>query len=574
MVNLDSDLTILTVSFERWPLITLNRKLTTALNPESRLSWIVVDNSRTGNYRERSDSTLQVLEGIDRDKISCDQRDINNFHHALALHRGLRQIQSRYVLIQDHDFFVIRQNWIRDILLNMRTRNLSLFGSVWSPKLFTHYRYFPSVHFLLVDLKRVSVDDLDFRVDPHMMPVWRMVNSRSFPRWIPRNIAVGMCPDTGSRIYRRFRHDPQCKFEYLKPSFFPAVSKSFFMKNLLKLVLPDQLSKMPKRKGYWIERSFLRKQFPDFDRKSLDEFFWKDEPFGFHVGSSKTIKTKEYNKVIQWLEEVSDFFSKQNQSKSAIDLDSFQSRLREGISVFCAVKNRNRFLDCSLASWVRRPEIDEIIIVDWDSAERVQDIIDVHQNGKIVLVKAPQQQRWSLTKAYNLAARMTTRSSILKLDADIILRDDFFDGLALDKGCFFSGNWRDSRNKNENHLNGTFYCGRKDFFGVNGYNEKITTYGWDDADLYGRLEAKGLKRKLLPLDKLAHQPHSDETRIQAQPDVSDRKREIKKNRKMCARQAPWGAQNNMTPFEVLVISQSPPVCEAIEKKDNSPDKKR
>ena len=109
---------------------------------------------------------------------------------------------------------------------------------------------------------------------------------------------------------------------------------------------------------------------------------------------------------------------------------------------------------------------------------------------------------------------------------------------------------------------------------MNGYNEKITTYGWDDADLYGRLEAKGLKRKLLPLDKLAHQPHSDETRIQAQPDVSDRKREIKKNRKMCARQAPWGAQNNMTPFEVLVISQSPPVCEAIEKKDNSPDKKR
>ena len=46
------------------------------------------------------------------------------------------------------------------------------------------------------------------------------------------------------------------------------------------------------------------------------------------------------------------------------------------------------------------------------------------------------------------------------------------------------------------------YVKRQDFFKVGGYNELITTYGYDDCDLYERLE-KHSKRLLLNLDSVS-----------------------------------------------------------------------
>ena len=39
------------------------------------------------------------------------------------------------------------------------------------------------------------------------------------------------------------------------------------------------------------------------------------------------------------------------------------------------------------------------------------------------------------------------------------------------------------------------YVYNSDFFRVNNYNEYITSYGWDDSDLYQRIQSADIIRK-------------------------------------------------------------------------------
>jgi hypothetical protein len=87
---------------------------------------------------------------------------------------------------------------------------------------------------------------------------------------------------------------------------------------------------------------------------------------------------------------------------------------------------------------------------------------------------------------------------MLKLDCDTFLFEDFFSiHPQLDKSLYF-GNYKLARNENERHLNGIIYTPLSTFREVNGYDERIQTYGWDDDNLYSRLQDLGFTR--LPID--------------------------------------------------------------------------
>ena len=190
---------------------------------------------------------------------------------------------------------------------------------------------------------------------------------------------------------------------------------------------------------------------------------------------------------------------------------------KEGVSLFTAIKNRRESFEDALKTWVSLDQIDEIIIVDWSSDQSLIPLIQKYQNGKIVLAVAGNQPKWVLSYAYNLAARLTTRTRLLKIDADVKIMPDFFEKHILRPGRFFCGNWRIRRNDNEMHLNGIVWLYREDFFRVNGYNEFIKIYGWDDSDLYQRLENAGLMRDDFDLDTLYHIPHENRTSFQERP---------------------------------------------------------
>lgn len=210
---------------------------------------------------------------------------------------------------------------------------------------------------------------------------------------------------------------------------------------------------------------------------------------------------------------------------------SSMNEVKEGISVITATKDRNKNLKKALKSWLSFPEIDEIIIVDWDSKESPRKMINSFGDKRIILVEVKNQPMWVLSKAFNLAATCTTRNKILKLDADIILKEGFFEFHVLEKGDFISGDWRirKSKDKSEFGLSGLLYCFRDDFFKTGGYDEIIQTYGRDDIKMYDDLISAGLTRKCVNSKKLSHIFHDDFSRIKNQHGVTSLQGEMKIN---------------------------------------------
>lgn len=95
---------------------------------------------------------------------------------------------------------------------------------------------------------------------------------------------------------------------------------------------------------------------------------------------------------------------------------------------------------------------------------------------------------FDVTRAYNLAVKHSRGSRILKLDADNIIAKNFVAMHPFYEKVFYSGNWQAARSENERHLNGVFLVNRVDWATVNGFDERIVGYGYDDDDLNLRLQ--------------------------------------------------------------------------------------
>ena len=114
---------------------------------------------------------------------------------------------------------------------------------------------------------------------------------------------------------------------------------------------------------------------------------------------------------------------------------------------------------------------------------------------------------------------------------------------------------------------------------MNGYNERIVTYGYDDEDLIRRLRESGLTARPLELDTLRHIPHSDESRTanQVLPDnlterppwapwnwspgkvvdnLSDRNKHV-------AEERPWGRWDVQTGWNIELCSPGYYWCEEV-----------
>ena len=103
-------------------------------------------------------------------------------------------------------------------------------------------------------------------------------------------------------------------------------------------------------------------------------------------------------------------------------LSSFaMSDVIPGISLFTAIKNRHDNFEEVLQSWLMHKQINEIIIVDWDSEKSLAPLIQKYQDGRIILAEVKNQPKWVLSIAFNLSARLTTRNHLLKMDADVKL---------------------------------------------------------------------------------------------------------------------------------------------------------
>ena len=240
----------------------------------------------------------------------------------------------------------------------------------------------------------------------------------------------------------------------------------------------------------------------------------------------------------------------------------------ETVSIVCGVKDRLEHLALAVSSWLRCPEVDEIVIVDWSSSEPV-----MFQDQKITMVRVTGQPYWVASKCHNLGLRLARGALVLRLDADDMHEPEFFrqHPLKATDGVFYFVDQTRVREPNEIHLAGIIYAAKSDFLKLNGYNERITFYGYEDDDLVARLRERGLRPKTIDFDTAHHLPHGENERLANQPIGQHPELVVKpecvswtwhqhslagkaaQSNRAEAEARPWLSIDNMTRFRVVTV---------------------
>lgn len=294
-----TEITICSVyhSLESKHLLELNWRLTRALNPNVNFIWLVADNTPLGFIDVIDNSKFSVVPGIKADMVptAVQPGTKGSYHHSMAVNESLKHITTRFAIFLDIDFYVIKPDWITDVLAWMRQNDLAFFGVPWHPKKYIKVRYFPAHHFLAVDGSKVNIRALDFRPGYEAVSSLRRLSFRNRLARRVRKIAakflpvgatkVGTSRDTSYRIFDRYKNDHTIRFEILQPVFKPATHNNFWQK-----FLPDSMSVIPKKKGYFSSRGFADLGYFDGGAEGWEEFLWHGQPFGFHLRGSHKLK--------------------------------------------------------------------------------------------------------------------------------------------------------------------------------------------------------------------------------------------------------------------------------------------
>lgn len=281
----DPGLTICTVSFESAPWLSLNRALVERLNPGKTPRWLVAENSPAGSAHRLSpaDRDFEVLEGT---PYPARAFAAASYHHAAGLGIAISRVTSRYLLVLDPDFFIIRRNWIDELIAHMRAAGIAILGAPWHPARINKIRYFPCAHCTLIDLRQVPKDSLDFSPGYERVPDWAVEKNKQHSRIgsvmrrlsLARRRRIGTSRDTGWRLARRYGDGTSAAVECLLPVFQPPAGR-----RIADWFFPDRLSFTPKRKGCFTRTGFEAYGLPDLRSRGWEEFIWSGAPFGFHV---------------------------------------------------------------------------------------------------------------------------------------------------------------------------------------------------------------------------------------------------------------------------------------------------
>lgn len=190
----------------------------------------------------------------------------------------------------------------------------------------------------------------------------------------------------------------------------------------------------------------------------------------------------------------------------------------EKVSIIVGCANRGDVLIKSIPTWLARPEVGEVIVVDWNSSRPVATDLNHLRDKRLKIIRVNNCGGWVLSLALNVASRYVTLPLILKLDTDNILESNFFSThpLKTTDRIFYTGNWQNARDENESHLNGVVFLPTHEFKRVSGYNEYIRSYGYDDTDLYARLSKNGMEKRDISNDTIRHIPHDNSKRSDQQ----------------------------------------------------------
>ncbi len=183
------------------------------------------------------------------------------------------------------------------------------------------------------------------------------------------------------------------------------------------------------------------------------------------------------------------------------------------VGIATACMNRELNLIRAIPSWLKSGA-DKIHIIDWCSDLNLQEFIEdkLGVNSKVKFFRINNKKKWILTHAFNLALSSLDTNFIAKFDCDHTCKKNFFKEIDLKKGFFYRFNCKD----NKIGTNGAFISDRNVLEKVNFFDERIITYGWDESDLFERIEEFAKSIVFLDSDLIDHLPHTNKSRTEEQ----------------------------------------------------------
>lgn len=157
-----------------------------------------------------------------------------------------------------------------------------------------------------------------------------------------------------------------------------------------------------------------------------------------------------------------------------------QKEFKNNISVITCSMNREYYLKKVLESTNKLDNLCEHIIVDYSSSKPLStDLLKINPKSKLVRVVG--EKKWWLSRAYNFAASVAKGNILLKLDADTLINAENINKLQHE---FLNFNYFGFE---FNKSLGNFLIKKSHFDEINGFNEYIYNWGYDDIDLQKRV---------------------------------------------------------------------------------------
>ena len=241
-----------------------------------------------------------------------------SYLHAAGLNIALRESKTRFSIVLDPDFYVVKENWIERILEKMQAENLAVFGAPWNPRWYQKFRSFPCSHLMVIDHEKIPFTlnllspelvrpgpkfvsqimiELSRLRDPRALSRKRrgfakmlVQNARSLPLedWRQRK-TIGASHDTGYKLAERARGDSAINYAMATPvfdpgieGFHPEVVFPWQRAPIVEWFYPPGRRYMPPQNTY-SRTGFLERGCPNFRVLNWEEFLLDDKPFAFHV---------------------------------------------------------------------------------------------------------------------------------------------------------------------------------------------------------------------------------------------------------------------------------------------------
>jgi len=310
--------------------LNLNRELTEKLNPHTEFEWIAADNTMP-DYPEKHKlncTKFSIIKGINLLNIlevpswprnrAITEKNIAGWQHGEALNKAMKHVSSRFAIFLDNNCYIIRPNWITDVINHMKKNNLTFFGPPPDPMRSIHYKYFPNPHqCFFVDFDKVKKEDLDFSPDMEYRDKSRKIRRLITPFaakitkqtshkirklikiLIINPLKVNTGSDAGRRIYEKFWKHAALKFECALP-----VIRAPKYYKLLSLFYPDNMSVLPKRKNSFSSSGFKESGLFDAYGAGIEEYMWQGRPFGLHIRGRVS---KKYEQSLKMREVLKNF---------------------------------------------------------------------------------------------------------------------------------------------------------------------------------------------------------------------------------------------------------------------------